>query len=155
MKAFDTLHLPSEHDTELAKAALETLADTQNDLTLTVADKTLTLPSSVLELLKRSLEHLAAGRAVGIVSYGTFISVHDTAQLLNVSTEYVKKLLEAGELPFETKGMGRMIPLKDVLEYKRVSYAKREAALTELTQLSQELGLYDVLPLHLQSEKTK
>jgi excisionase family DNA binding protein len=155
MKAFESLQIPGERDTELAKTALEILADVQDDLTLKLEDKTLILPASVLKLLKRSLEPFAKGRAVGIVSYETTISVFETAQILNVSTEFVNKLLESGELPFEEKHSSRKIPLKAVLEYKKRTRARQEEAMRELTQLSQEMGLYDELPLHLQSEKTK
>jgi excisionase family DNA binding protein len=155
MKAFDTLQIPGERDTELAKNALETLANIQGDLTLKLADKTLTLPASILKLLETTFEEFAQGRAVGIVSYETAISVFETAEILNVSTDFVEKLLGSGQLPFEEKRSSRKIPLKDVLEYKRVTRARQEEAMRELTQLSQEMGLYDELPLHLQSKKTK
>lgn len=96
----------------------------------------------VFDLLQRSLKTVAEGRAVGLVSYETSISIHETSELLYLSTDYVKKLLESGDLPFEENKGVRLVPLRDVLIYKKTSYEKRRAALAELTRLSQEMGTY-------------
>lgn len=155
MKSFDTLQIPDENDIALAKTALEVLAAHPETFTLSLENKTMALPSSVLEILRRSLETVAEGRAVSLVSYETSISIHETSELLHLSSDFVKKLLESGELPFVEDRGARLVLLRDVLAYRKISFEKRHAALAELTQLSQELGLYDELPLHLQAEKTK
>jgi excisionase family DNA binding protein len=69
------------------------------------------------------------------------------ADLLNVSRAYVQRLLDEGVLPSVTAGRRCRIPLDDLLTYKRRRDAERRAALRELTQLSDELGLYRPTPI--------
>lgn len=50
-------------------------------------------------------------------------------------------MIDKGTLPARMVGNQRRLPLKDVLMYKRDAQAKRRAALDDLSQLDQELGL--------------
>jgi excisionase family DNA binding protein len=71
------------------------------------------------------------------------LTTHQAADLLNVSHPYLIKLLEQGDIPFNRAGTHRRIGLDDLLAYKQRRDAERRLALTELTQLSEEFGLYD------------
>jgi excisionase family DNA binding protein len=149
--------LPSERDSTLAGAGLELLTQHgQKDMTVRLEgeDKILTLSAPMVALLQRVFEELAQGKAVDVVSLESELSTQQAADVLNVSRPFVVKLLDEGVLPHRLVGSHRRVMLKDVLEYREQTKRKRRAALRELTQLSQELGLYDELPLHLQPEKT-
>jgi excisionase family DNA binding protein len=147
--------LPSEHDSSLAGAGLELLQQNKEVvLKLESQDKTLTLSAPMVKLLQRIFEEMAQGKAVDVVSLETELSTQQAADLLNVSRPFVVKLLGEGVLPHRLVGSHRRVLLEHVLEYKEQTKRKRREALRELTQLSQELGLYDELPLHLQTEKT-
>ncbi len=71
------------------------------------------------------------------------LTTQEAADLLNVPEPYLLKLLEDGDLPFKLVGLHRRINLEDLLKYKEKRDKKRHELLTELTQLSEEYGLYD------------
>ena len=53
------------------------------------------------------------------------------------------KLINNGQIPYHQVGTHKRILLKNLLEYKKLRDAKRQQRLQKLTELSQELGLYD------------
>ncbi|HEX5503538.1 MAG TPA: excisionase family DNA-binding protein, partial [Thermomicrobiales bacterium] len=71
------------------------------------------------------------------------LTTQQAADLLNVSRQYLIRLLERGDLPFTRTGTHRRIRLDDVLRYKDARSARRREGLRRLTRLSEELGLYD------------
>lgn len=101
------------------------------------------LPLSLFLILKRIVPHLTHGRAVTIVPINKEVTTQEAADILNVSRPYLVKLLEQGDIPFIKVGVHRRISLDDLMEYKERRDAERDKALAELTQLSQDLGLYD------------
>jgi len=64
------------------------------------------------------------------------------AEFLNVSRPYLIGLLEAGEIPYRMVGTHRRVRFEDLREYRRRDDLKHRQAADELTQLSEELGLY-------------
>lgn len=72
------------------------------------------------------------------------LTVKQAAELLNVPYDYLTQLLDAGEIGSTGTGRQRHIRRADLLAYKRERDSARRAALRELTQLSQEVGLGDV-----------
>lgn len=61
-----------------------------------------------------------------------------------MSCPYLVKLLEQGDIPFTEVGTHRRIRFSDLLDYKRQRDTQRRSSLAELTQLSQELDLYNL-----------
>lgn len=68
------------------------------------------------------------------------LTTQQAADILNVSHDYLMGLLDAGAL-VELPSGG--LDEADVLAYKAKRRESRQAALTELTRLTQEWGLYD------------
>lgn len=66
------------------------------------------------------------------------LTIEGAADLLNVSEEYVIRLLDTGELPFIGSGVSRRIRLQDLLEYKAGRDAESERAFAELARQAQE-----------------
>ena len=66
------------------------------------------------------------------------LTIQEAAELLNVPKQHLFKLLVQGEIPF-------VLCTEDVMAYKARRDAEREAALDELTRLTQEYGGYDEL----------
>jgi excisionase family DNA binding protein len=103
----------------------------------------LSLPESLFHLLRQAVGDLARGQMVTLVSYNKELTTQQAANLLNVSRPYLIKLLEGGEIPFLRTGTHRRILFADVMEYKGHRDAARRKGLANLTQTSQELGLYN------------
>lgn len=70
------------------------------------------------------------------------LTTQQAAEFLNVSRPYLIELLEAGEIPFRLVGTHRRVRFRDLREYKNRDDLERRRSADELTQLSQELGLY-------------
>ncbi|HZR43328.1 MAG TPA: helix-turn-helix domain-containing protein [Ktedonobacteraceae bacterium] len=77
------------------------------------------------------------------ISPGKELTTQEAADILNISKAYMIKLLEQGDIPFIKVGTHRRILLDDLMDYKQRRDASRKKSLAELTQMSQELGLYD------------
>ncbi len=69
------------------------------------------------------------------------ITTEEAAEILNVSRSYVVKLMTSGTLSVVKVGPCLRLSSGDVLRYKDASMKEREAALNELAEISQELGL--------------
>ena len=65
----------------------------------------------------------------------------EAAELLNVSLPHLVTLLEEGEIPFHKVGTHRRVYREDALEYKARQREEAEAAMQNLTDQAQELGL--------------
>ncbi len=53
------------------------------------------------------------------------------------------RLLDGGAIPFSKTGTHRRVRFGDLIAYKRERDAQRRQGLKRLTQLSEDLGLYD------------
>jgi len=85
---------------------------------------------------------LASGQGVQIFPDSAELTTQQAADFLNVSRPYLIGLLEADEIPYRKVGTHRRIRFEDLREYRRHDDLKRRQAADELTQLSEELGLY-------------
>ena len=103
----------------------------------------LNLPEPVHQLLERIVEMLARGLAVTLVPVDKLLTTQQAADLLNVSRQYLIRLLEDGKLPFSKVGTHRRLKIEDVLKYKNRRDSDRRGKLAELTQLTEEAGGYD------------
>lgn len=104
------------------------------------------VPDEVQILLRHVIEVLARGDAMSLVSIERELTTQQAADILNVSRQYMARLLDAGEVPCtKTKGAHRRVNLQDVLAYKRKRAGQRKAALDELVELTAEYGGYPEL----------
>lgn len=101
------------------------------------------LPDTAFRVLKDVIHQLARGHAVALMPVQMELTTQEAADLLNVSRQYLVRLLEDGAIPFTRLGTHRRIRFGDLMKYKQARDAKRREGLKRLTQLSEELGLYD------------
>ncbi len=104
--------------------------------------ETFSLPADAAHLIGPLLDRLAAGQVVTLVPAHAEFTPEAAAALLGVSPLFVTRLIEQGEVPARTVGPHRRVGYGDLMAYKRRAAAAAEDAMHELTQLSQELGLY-------------
>ncbi|MGH2916159.1 MAG: helix-turn-helix domain-containing protein [Solirubrobacteraceae bacterium] len=97
------------------------------------------LPRSVVQALEAVVEALARGEAVTVVSQGQELTSQQAADLIHVSRPFLIKLLDRGDLPFHKVGSHRRIRVEHALAYRERRDKERDAALRELTRLSEEL----------------
>ena len=144
-----TALIPDAHDIELAaksSLALRSLAAATGDLTLTISGEGATtgemrIPASAVRLLFAALSHMACGNGVSLLPLDTELRTQEAADLLNVSRPYLVGLLEKGAMPFRMVGNQRRVGLGDLMDYKARTDIDRRAALDELAQLGQEMGI--------------
>lgn len=103
------------------------------------------LPPSIFYVLERVAEVMGRGDAITVVPIGRELTTQQAAALLNVSRQYLIRLLDAGAIPFNKTGTHRRLKIEDVLDYKRARDAERRTHLKTLTQLSENYGGYEEL----------
>jgi excisionase family DNA binding protein len=105
--------------------------------------ETIPIPESVFYVFERVAEVMARGDSITIVPVGREVTTQQAADLLNVSRQYLVRLLDEGRIPFRKTGKHRRLRIEDVLTFKDRRDKDRRAGLRELSQLSQEFGGYD------------
>ena len=144
-----TTMIPNAHDMQLAaesRLTLGALAQASGDVTFTVAGEggvmtQIHIPSSAMQLLFAALSEMACGNAVSLLPMNAELTTQQAADILNVSRPYLVGLLEKGDMPFRKVGVQRRVLLRDVVAYKTRTDIDRHAALDELAQLGQEIGV--------------
>lgn len=100
------------------------------------------LPRSIALILREILANFAAGNPVSVVATHAELTTQQAADLLNVSRPYLVKLLDEGELAHRKVGTHRRVRMDDLREYQHKQALASKRAVDELTELSQDLGLY-------------
>lgn len=101
------------------------------------------VPPPAVEALRVVLRKLLEQGAVGVVGVEEELSTQEAAELLNVSRQYVVRLMNEGRMAHHMVGTHRRAFLQDVLEFRRERDAKRRGALGRLIRLSEDYGLYE------------
>ncbi len=105
--------------------------------------KSIALPESVFYVLERVAEVMARGDSVTVVPVGKELTTQQAADLLNVSRQYLVRLLEEERIPFTKTGKHRRLKIDDVLAFKATRDKDRRAGVRELSRMTEELGGYD------------
>jgi excisionase family DNA binding protein len=74
---------------------------------------------------------------------GEELTTQQAADLLNVSQQYLLRLLETDRIPYKKAGERHMLRAEDVRAFKEMRDQERRRGLAELTRLTQEFGGYD------------
>jgi excisionase family DNA binding protein len=105
--------------------------------------ETLTIPEAVFYVLERVAEVMARGDSITMVPVGQQLTTQQAADLLNVSRQYLVRLLDERRIPCTKTGKHRRLRIEDVLSFKENRDRNRRAGMRELSQLTQEYGGYD------------
>ncbi len=137
----DMLRLAKE-DSDLLRQYLKTHATACLKLGGT-EDKEITLPDSILRLVCEALASAASGKKLRLVEEDEEVSPEKAAAFLQVSRPYLVRLLDQGEIPFHYVGTHRRITMSELIAYRQRRKIQSKAALQRMTELSEEMGLYD------------
>ena len=124
---------PKPSDATLAQRSLQAFKSRQITLPKLEAD------SAIAHAIQDVLLHFARGEAIQVVSVSDELTTQQAADFLSISRPHFVKLLEQGLIPFYKVGNQRRVRFSHVQTYQR---QLREAALEELSQLQQDMGLY-------------
>lgn len=101
------------------------------------------IPEAVFYILERVVEVMASGDAITVVPVGKEVTTQQAATLLNVSRQYLVRLLDEGRIGYRKTGKHRRLRIEDVLAFKEQRDKDRRAGLRELSRMTQEFGGYD------------
>lgn len=76
------------------------------------------------------------------------LTTQEAVDFLNVSRPFLVELLESGQLPHHKVGTHRRVRFSDLMTYKRRRDAESEAALRELSALSQDYETLLTIAVH-------
>jgi excisionase family DNA binding protein len=96
----------------------------------------------VFNILHQMVHELLQGNSVTVVPIHKELTTQESADILNVSRQYLVELLDTQAIPYTKVGTHRRIRFGDLMNYKNERDAKRREGLSRMTQKSQKLGLY-------------
>lgn len=133
-----------EQETE-AIAQLEPILSLESSQLRLVASngEEIVIPESVYSLLGQVVRAMASGQVISIVPHNRELTVHQAADLLNVSRSFIVKLLDEGAIPYIEVGSRRRILFQDLMTYKQQRKVQRRQLLDELIEMTEEAGLYE------------
>ena len=99
------------------------------------------LPPALAQAVAAALTEVADGHAMHAAPVAEELTTQQAADLLNVSRPFFVKLLERGTISYRKVGAHRRVQRADVLAYKAKMYHEAEAALQDLADQAQDLGL--------------
>lgn len=109
------------------------------------AGESIPVPDSVFYALQRVADVLARGDSITIVPLGKELTTQQAANLLNVSRQYLIRLLDDDRIPYTKTGTHRRLKVEDVLAFQQRRDAERAHVLDELVEMSEGLGGYQEL----------
>lgn len=101
------------------------------------------IPESIFYLLARVAEVLERGDAISLIPVHQELTTQQSADLLNVSRQYLVRLLDDGQIPYTRTGKHRRLRIDDVMAYKQKRDKERNERFDELIRMSEEYGGYD------------
>jgi len=99
------------------------------------------IPMTAFRMLVQILSEMGEGKAVTMVPLQREMTTQKAADFLEMSRPSLLKLLEQGVIRFRRVGKHRRVLFEDLVEYRRQSMSDRHAALDELSEQAQKLGL--------------
>jgi excisionase family DNA binding protein len=100
------------------------------------------IPEALFHVLVRVVDVLARGDAVTVAPVSQDLTTQQAANILNVSRQYLVRLLDEGRIPHTKTGKHRRVLMRDLLEFKARRDEQRRATLTDLTHLSEDFAGY-------------
>lgn len=136
---------------DLFEEAYESLPASRAETTTVCAligpnDERIPLPHALYDVLRATAGILAAGGSVTIVPVEKELTTQEAADMLNMSRQYLVRLLDADEIPHRRVSSHRRIKLSDLLAYRDKRNLDRRDALRNLTRITEDTATPDAFP---------
>jgi len=146
MAVLDETFVPSEIDTEKAKAFSRKLArqfapESRVTIQREGDGEEIEIPRTVFNVLMKVLSVMSEGKPFTLIPMDEELTTQQAADILNVSRPYLNKVLDLGEIPHRRVGRNRRIKFSDLLEYKKQQERSSKDALQELADQAQDLNM--------------
>jgi excisionase family DNA binding protein len=150
LRRLEPVHAPRADRADIAKLSTALHAQLERAAAPTCrlvgpGGQTLDLPAAVFHVLVRVVEILDRGDAITVVPVGKEMTTQQAADLLNVSRQYLVRLLDDGRIPYTRTGKHRRLRIEDVLAFKEQRDRERDAQLDAIAAMTQEMGGYPEL----------
>ena len=93
--------------------------------------ESLELPQEVLVILARAAAILARGQSISILAVHKELTTQQAADLLNLSRQYLVRMLDDGKIPHTRTGKHRRLRIEDVLAFQEARDRQRRESLGE------------------------
>jgi len=100
------------------------------------------LPAPLAYVMARAALLMAEGRQVSVIADDEMLTTQGAAERLNVSRQYVVRLVDRGSLPAVKVGSHRRLRASDVEAFRMQRDAERDTALDQLASMSEEMSGY-------------
>jgi excisionase family DNA binding protein len=127
-------------------ARLSALLLRQGGMRFTVssdAGESVDLSPSLLNVLKAAAGMVAGGADVAVLARTEELTSQQAADFLNVSRQYIVRLLERGDIASTKVGTHRRVRADDLTSYRQHRNQGRSDALAEMADQAQKDGGYD------------
>lgn len=102
------------------------------------------VPDALADIVRQAAQMLAEGRSVALMPEERLLSTQEAADFLNISRQYLVRLVDSGQLAAVKVGRHRRMRPTDVAAYKVARDARRIADLDRLVTLSEDAGGYEL-----------
>ncbi|HEY5221890.1 MAG TPA: helix-turn-helix domain-containing protein [Microbacteriaceae bacterium] len=103
----------------------------------------LSLSRETAEWLARIVDARTRGQEVVVTRGSGEVTPAEAAALLGISRPQVRKLMDGGKLEFRKVGTHHRITVESLHAFREQERARRRVAMEELSQLQNELGLFE------------
>lgn len=101
------------------------------------------LPIATIELIREALTLERDGKGFLLLEEEAEVSPEKAAEMLRISRPTLLKKLDSGEIPFHYVGSHRRIAVANVLAYRSKQKERAQAALRQMRDEADELGIYE------------
>lgn len=97
-------------------------------------------PDQLFDVLRRAARALSGGRGFTVMPTNTELTTQEAADFLGMSRPTLIKLLNRGEIAFDTVGRHRRVRLDSLLHYQDEAESRRRDRLDAIARSTQEMG---------------
>lgn len=129
--------LASKSLTEL-KNVISNIKSDEPEIEIEETNKSIKIPLNALKFLVDILETMKKGLPISIVPHATELTTQKASDFLGCSRPHLVKLLERGDIAFNSVGRHRRVKFEDLVNYKKKMKGNQKQALINMMNHTKE-----------------